>query len=321
MRKNKEKNQEKQKKIKVMHIGTHRKLTTFLWVLLIFSIAFGVYNNFTAVDTRTVVEKKIVEKRIVDTNKIESFVKNFASTYYEWKPTETSLSGRTEALKDFITDELQLLNQDVISKEIPTSSIVQDIQIWCVEQLDDNNFKVVFKVKQSISESKQVNKKVTTKSGKKKNVTVMKKDTRIINSVYETKVYVDEQEDLVIVKNPTISSTSIKSNYKPTALQSNGMIDSDTKDEVTEFLTSFFALYPTATEKEISYYAKNKVMKPIQKEYIFAELINPVFNKKGKQISADISVKYLDNDTKATQISQFHVILEKEESGNWLIVK
>jgi len=49
------------------------------------------------------------------------------------------------------------------------------------------------------------------------------------------------------------------------------------------------------------------------------ELINPVYTKTNNQVGVSVSVKYLDQHTKATQVSQFELILEKY--GNWLIIK
>lgn len=49
-----------------------------LWMLLIASFCFAVYKNFTAINIKTVHETKVIDKEIVDTHKIENFVKNFA---------------------------------------------------------------------------------------------------------------------------------------------------------------------------------------------------------------------------------------------------
>ncbi|MDF2506036.1 MAG: conjugal transfer protein [Clostridium sp.] len=88
--------------------------------------------------------------------------------------------------------------------------------------------------------------------------------------------------------------------------------------EINEFLKTFFKLYPTATEKELSYYVKANALKSIGKDYVFAKLLNPIYTKKGNQIEASVSVKYLDQQTKVIQISQFDLILEKE--NNWVII-
>lgn len=49
-----------------------------LWMFLIASFCFAVYKNFTAINIKTVHETKVIDKEIVDTHKIENFVKNFA---------------------------------------------------------------------------------------------------------------------------------------------------------------------------------------------------------------------------------------------------
>lgn len=54
---------------------------------------------------------------------------------------------------------------------------------------------------------------------------------------------------------------------------------------------------------------------PIGKDYVFSELINPVYNWSGNQVLVSVSVKYLDNRTKVVQISQFILTLEKKKIG------
>ncbi|WP_270501417.1 hypothetical protein [Clostridium butyricum] len=46
-------------------------------------------------------------------------------------------------------------------------------------------------------------------------------------------------------------------------------------------------------EKELLYYAKDSALKPIDKDYVFARLLNPIHTKKGDQIQISVSVKYL----------------------------
>lgn len=64
-------------------------------------------------------------------------------------------------------------------------------------------------------------------------------------------VHVDGDGNMVITQNPTISSTPKKSGYEPKIKESDGTADAVTTEEVTEFLETFFKLYPTATEKEL----------------------------------------------------------------------
>ncbi|MCI1859700.1 MAG: conjugal transfer protein [Sporolactobacillus sp.] len=72
-------------------------------------------------------------------------------------------------------------------------------------------------------------------------------------------------------------------------------------------------------EEELAYYVKNNVLKPIGRDYVFSALINPVYRKEGNQVQVLISVKYLDQLSKATQISRLHLTLEKDM--NWIFIK
>lgn len=67
-----------------------------------------------------------------------------------------------------------------------------------------------------------------------------------------------------------------------------------------------------------AYYVSGNVLEPVNYDYLFSELVNPIFIKDGEQVKVSVSVKYLDQRTKATQISQFDLTLQKD--SNWKIV-
>ena len=60
------------------------------------------------------------------------------------------------------------------------------------------------------------------------------------------------------------------------------------------------------------------VLAPVSGDYVFSELVNPVFTKDDDNIKVSVSVKYLDNKSKMTQISQYELVLHKDD--NWKIV-
>ena len=61
------------------------------------------------------------------------------------------------------------------------------------------------------------------------------------------------------------------------------------------------------------------VLAPVSGDYVFSELVNPVFTKNGDNLNVSVSVKYLDNKSKMTQISQYELVLHKDD--NWKIVE
>ena len=218
--------------------------------------------------------------------------------YYTWQNEKESIEQRAEKINHYLTEELQALNTDTVRDDIPTSSSVGDINIWSVSQENDNTYAVVYSVDKKLQKIKIA---------------------KWVRSTYRILLHQDNLGNLVIIQNPTLWSLPNKSDYEPQQPESNGTVDSDTVQEVTEFLETFFAFYPTATDKELAYYVKNNALPPIGKDYLFSELVNPVFQQSGNQVYVWVSVKYLDETTKATQFSQYVLTLEKDT--NWMIVK
>ena len=297
-KKDKEAKPNKEKKVPVMKVGTHKKTVIALWLVLIASVSFGVYKNFTAIDMHTVHEKEVIEQHIIDTNRIENFVKDFAKSYYSWSNNKEAIEARTAAINNYLTKALQDLNVDTVRIDIPTNSTVNEVKIWNVEQAGKDEYTVTYSVDQTVTEGEQSSRNT---------------------AAYTVTVHVDGDGNMVITKNPTISSMPVKSSYEPKAQETDGTMDAAITEEVTEFLETFFKLYPTATEKELSYYVSGNALAPVSGDYLYSELINPLFTMDGDTVKVSISVKYLDQKTKAAQISQFDLKLQKT-GGNWKIV-
>ena len=100
--------------------------------------------------------------------------------------------------------------------------------------------------------------------------------------------------------------------------EADNSVDADTAGDATAFLETFFKLYPTATDKELAYYVEGNALEPINGDYLYSELVNPVFTADGDNVKVSVSVKFIDNQTKATQVSQYELTLHKD--SNWKIV-
>ena len=296
MFKKKEK-QPKEKKVRTMKVGTHKKSVIALWVVLIASVSFGVYKNFTAIDQHTTHEIETIQLRLNDTNGIENFVKNFAKSYYTWSNSKEAIEARTQAISRYLTKELQDLNVDTIRTDIPTSSTVTDVIIWDIEQSGENAFTATYEVDQQIKEGDQ---------------------TRNVSETYTVKVHVDKHGDMVIIQNPTLAPAVQKSEYEPKKQEADASVDADTVNDANAFLETFFKLYPTATETELAYYVEGNALEPINGDYLYSELVNPVFTKDRDNVKVKVSVKFIDNQTKATQVSQYELTLHKD--SNWKII-
>ncbi|EOZ5987584.1 conjugal transfer protein [Enterococcus faecium] len=296
-RKPKKEKANKTKKPKTLHVGTHKKSVFILWGLLLASLAFGVYKNFTAIDQHTIHETKTVETQLVDTHAVESFTLNFIQDYYSWENKKEVIEQRPERINRYLTSELQELNIDTIRTDIPTSSTVSDRQIWGIQAVDDQNFEVVYTVKQQIKEGEETKNSLST---------------------YRITIHQDEKGDLVITTNPTIWIAPKLSDFQPEFFENNNSIDEAIQQEILHFLETFFKLYLNASRSELNYYMTEDTLPMINKELIYSELINPSIQKKEQQYLVNVAVRYLDSETKSENISQYQLTLEKTD--NWKIV-
>src|SRR5699024_2671470 len=160
---------------------------------------------------------------------------------------------------------------------------VSNINILSVTPENDNTYAVVYSVDQKITEDKS---------------------SERVQSTYRILLHQDNTGNLVITQNPTLWSIPNKSDYESQQPESNGTVDSDTVQEVIEFLETFFSFYPTATDKELAYYVKDHASTLINQAHVFSELINPVFQEKENQITVWFTAKYSDETTSSTQFSQ-----------------
>src|SRR5699024_12384481 len=111
---------------------------------------------------------------------------------------------------------------DTVRGDIPTSSCVSDIDILSVSQEDNDAYAVVYTVKQNITEDKNIEK---------------------LSSTYRILLHQDNVGNLIITQNPTLWNTPNKSDYEPEQSESDGNVDTNMVQEVTEFLETIFIFY------------------------------------------------------------------------------
>lgn len=284
----------------VIHVGTNKKMVIILWCVLILSVIFGIYKNFTAIDTHTVHEKKVIKEKMTDTNAVENFVLSYAKVYFTWKPDAALLEERLKKLSDYTCTDLQKLNEESIREDVPTTSFVEDVKIWEIEKTSKKEYRVMFSVKQKIQQGDEKEKYET---------------------FYETSVHRDTNGAMVITQNPTICGGYEKSDYEQKVTVNDGSVGNKEQEEIKDFLITFFRLYPTADEKELSYYMEKDILRPIREKsdvYVLSEVEVVSAVKQKKNVHVQVNVTYLDQKTKAMQISQFNLKLKKE--GNWKII-
>ena len=266
----------------------------------------------------------------MDTNRIESFVTGFARVYFSWPVGTEQSTARSEALQEFISDDLLMLNA-TFSRDMDSGSTVQDVQIWRVEPLDDHNVRVLFSVQRLIRATlveyvvEVEQERIYDEYGEvtvidhivEKEVTTSTED--VVLSYYTVIVHVDDTGNAVITHNPTIHGGFERSGFTLPVRATDTSIDGDTQNEIVQFLTEFFTLYPTASESMLAHFVRDDALDVVGAEYVFVELVNPVFIRCGEQVEVYVTVRYDDPRTKAQQLSQFELVVQAFD-GNWMIV-
>ena len=92
-------------------------------------------------------------------------------------------------------------------------------------------------------------------------------------------------------------------------------MDADTVNDATAFLETFFKLYPTATDKELAYYVEGNALEAINGDHLYSEFVNPVFTADGDNVKVSVAGKLIGNQTKATQVSQYELMLQKDSNS------
>lgn len=286
------------KKTKIKSVGL-RKVTTFtLWTLLIGSVLFGIYKNFTAIDQHTIHEEKVIETKLTDTNFVSSYVEEFAKVYFAWEPTKENLEQRTEKLKKYMNEDLQNLNSGMIRSDIPTQSIVQDVSIWNIEALKENEYEILFSVVQQVIEGES---------------------NQQIESAYSIRVKTDNEKNIVVASNPQMASLYKKLEQKNEVIQDDMAISQNTKDEIRVFLETFFKVYPTANKTELAYYiSSNREIQEIQKGYIFSGIKSIYYFELEESVEVKIITEFLSPETKAIFNFEYELSLNKMDE-NWVI--
>lgn len=270
-----------------------RGLIKVCWIVAACSLAFGVYKNFTAIDKVTVKEEKTVVEKIQNYTGLEAFTENFAKIYFAYSPDSARQTERKGLLESYMQPSLVQLNSGNAYAE--SEVIVQDVQTWAVEQVPgtDHDYEVLFTV-------------------------VLKSGDQAELNAYTVDVHCEDQQ-YVIVKNPTVTSVPQISEYAREPLQASDQVRAEDREKVEAFLETFFKVYPTASEKELAYYCKDEGVRPIGKAYVLNSIDNVVIQVKEEGYDVECYVSYIDETLGISVLNQYQLSLVPQESGELII--
>lgn len=290
------KKQVEKKKNKPTLVFTKRRYRQVIvyggWAILICSLSFAVYKNFTAIDRETVMKETRIEEKVKDTSGVESFVRNFAQEYFSLNTDSDFKNNRGNQLSKYMSDFLISTSDDML-KDVSKKVEVTSVQIWNVKIESANNFDVTFTVNQKFGDKR-------------------------VSSAYVVKVY-QEGVNYTVTRLPYISTIPSKADHEVNYLKASEDVTAEEREKVEEFLQTFFKIYPKADANELAFYVKGEKIRPIFKNYQFVSIDNLVINVKGNVYEVEFIVKYQDRETKVIYSNQYLLNLEIKESGELVI--
>ena len=212
------------------------------------------------------------------------------------------------------SEEESVIELDQIEFEgTQTGETAEDVEteVMTTEELDENAMSQPEEETQQVRTGQGIT-SVTTIEGEDGTTTITRRE-----SFYVVVVHVDETGCMVITKNPTTCGVYGKSSYAQ-QYQNDSNISTETMTDIQDFLNTFFNLYPTATEKELMYYAEVGTLDVINADYVYDGLVNVSYYKEDEQMKVHLYVRYLDQTAKMTQISEYTLTLQKGD--NWKII-
>lgn len=275
------------------HGGLRRLRIGLLWCVFIAAFAFAIYKNFTAIDRIETVTVERIEEKVVSTQAVEEYAKDFTATYFSW--SADTISDRTQSLRHYLNDTLLTYAVNMLPVNVQNRAEVWKNEVWDVVQMDEHIYRMQMWVGQTI----------TNKSGSK-----------MISSGYEVEIYADDAGNMVVTKLPTVIELPEKSSYVKAAPTEAKNMDAAAKAEVLGFLEDFFGVYPAATKQDLKYYADAGVMPVIgDAGYQLSAINEAVITELGTDAAqVHVTVTYTRTATEASETYQYTLTLKKVET-------
>lgn len=279
------------KVVKLTKFKRRTLLISFLWGFLVLSVVIGVVNNF---NSARIIEKQtetVIKEKSVDVSGIATFVSNYTRTFFTWDTSTESKTARSEALARYLPDELVKTASTNLAN-VQTKSAVTNVEIWNIEDLGGNQYRVLLTVYEVVGDKKQ--------------------EMSYTLTVYRSKT----ADSFVVSKNFTVAPKPGKAEFAPEKVTTSTVVDPKEREKITEFLTTFYTIYPTISEKELVYYVNDPTVKALSVPYEFKEIKNLVLiAEKNNSVQATFTVDYLNTVTKLIESNDYTVLLHVQNTN------
>ncbi|MBC6975118.1 MULTISPECIES: conjugal transfer protein [Bacillus] len=219
----------------------------FSWMLIV-SVTTVIKGKTDTKANASTIPKQVTQKQNLATRpEAIEFARGFVKEYFTWQRGEEGQKKRAERLKPYI---VQTLDSQV---GLDTGSLQWDstflyATILKVDETKEKEANIIFKVRYKLHWMKPDN------SGEE-----------VKEVVQQVSVPVQSDEKAFVVNGfPHIVKVAEKAKIKEEESEREEIKDVSTKEEVREFLPTFFKSYTTSTQKELAYVLDNPRIKGLE---------------------------------------------------------
>lgn len=297
--------------------------TGFFLVLFLSVVAIVRVGNVTTTQAE-VQSVKPIEKTINHAagEGSQSFAENFALHYFDWQNTNEAKIVRVERLQPFLATGLD--EQAGLSfEEMRWNSKLSESQVWNVEETGEDTALITLRVQHMLTKIIPPDPKAVAKAKEKKEKApkVEERTSGPFEKYFVIPIKTDGKS-FVVHKIPYFTAAPEKPLLTSEALvDENGKLtDPLLQDEITAGLTTFFKIYTTGTQEELSYYVKGEEIHSMNGIITFKEVKNTVI-KPGEaedEYCVFATVVFQENLSKAQVVYPYELVLVKEEN-RWFV--
>lgn len=250
-----------------------------------------------------------MEVNIATSEGAQSFSQNFALDYFDWQNSDEGIKKRIERLQPYLANGLD--KQAGLSFEgMEWNSRLSKSQVWNIEETGNNSALITLRVEHLL--------KKTTQSDPKKDP--QEKTTGPYEKYFVVPIKTDGKS-FVVHKVPYFIAAEAKPEItSESSIDEQGKLpDPKLQDEITSALNTFFKVYTSGTQEELSYYMKGDQIKTMTGIITFKEVKDLVI-KQGEspqEYEVNAMVVFQENQSKAQVVYPYELTLVKEEN-RWL---
>ena len=272
------------------------------------------------------------EKSVEQVTKVENiaageggktYAQNFAQQYFNWQNTDDAKKKRIERLSPYLAEGLDEQAGLVFDGSEWNSNFVSS-QVWKVESVGNDAALITLVATHELQKVTKFTPKQTKKQKKKK---IKPKEIEKIEKSGPYKKYIvipvkTDGQSFAVYKTPYFVAGPKKVNIQAQAAISDKEKINDTKlqNEMKTFLNTFFKVYTTGSQEELSYYIKDDKIRSMNGIVTFKEVKEFAIRKgDGKnRYKIELTGVFEENKSKAKMIYPYELSVKKEDK-RWFL--